>query len=233
MRYLKIVLVCCSALTLGACAYSVESSHQDISFVTPGAEDAVCYVNVDDVKYKVYPPQSLNIKKSDKDMFITCKAPGNRVREMEVPATMTERALWGTPVGMAWDYASQSLFYYPSVIAIDFSQEDLVPNKPPKHNNSDIKQPEEYDLEEFRPSAPRMNSDKHNVSTPLLRRGEEYSDEAIEEMQSDSTEGGKGDMQSLLDTLTSSDTAGVEGDSGGEAVETEAAGDPVSLYPGQ
>ncbi len=226
MRNLKTVLLCSSVLILGACGYSVESSHQDISFVTPGAEDAVCYVNVNDVKYKLYPPQTLNIKKSDEDMIITCSAPGNRQRVMEVPAAMTERAVWGTPVGMAWDYASQSLFYYPSVIAIDFSQEELVPNKPPKHNNKDIKQPEEYDLEEFLPSTPRLNSDKHDVKTPLLRKDDMYSDASIESMESDSLVDGKGDLQDVIEDLTSDSSSDV-------SVSSEAEGEPVSLYPGQ
>ncbi|MGH1455211.1 MAG: hypothetical protein ACRBDI_00350 [Alphaproteobacteria bacterium] len=218
MRDYKAILICSSVLVLGACGYAVESSNQDISFVTPGAEDARCYVNVNKIKYKVYPPQTLNIKKSDKDMLITCNAPGNRVREMTVPATMTARALWGTPVGMAWDYASQSLFYYPSVIAIDFSQEQLVPNKPPKHNNADIKQPEEYDLEEFLPADPRLNSDKDKIGSPLVRKGDTYSDYAVSDMDGGSSD--KGNLQDVIDDLTSKSSE-------------NAAGEPVSLYPGQ
>lgn len=228
MRNLKTVLLCSSVLLLGACGYAVESSNQDISFITPGAEDALCYVHVNDVKYKVYPPQVLNIKKSDEDMIIICNAPGNRTREMDVPASMTKRALWGTPAGMAWDYASQSLFYYPSVIAIDFSQEALVPNKLPKHNNKDIKQPEEYDLEEFLPASPRLNSDKYDVKTPLLRKGDTYSDEAVNDMElSDDAApvSDKGDLQDVIDDLTTEDVSG-------ETI-SDAAGDPVSLYPGQ
>ncbi len=226
MRYFKALLLCSSVLILGACGYAVESSHQDISFVTPGAEDARCYVYVNKVKYKVFPPQTINIKKSDQDMTVTCNAPGNRVREMNVPAKMTARAVWGTPVGMAWDYASQSLFYYPSVIAVDFSQEALVPNKPPKHNNEDIKQPEEYDLEEFLPSDPRLNSDKDKINTPLLRKGDEYSDYAVQELSAAPSE--KGDLQDVINDLTDFSSP-VSSD----AAAGSAAGEPVSLYPGQ
>lgn len=222
MRCFKFCLVLSSVSVLGACGYAVESSNQDISFITPGAEDARCYVNVNDVKYQVYPPQTINVKKSDKDMIITCDAPGNRSREMTVPAEMTNRAIWGTPVGMAWDYASQSLHYYPSVIAVDFSNEEVVPNKPPKHNNSDIKQPEEYDLEEFLPADPRLNSDRNKAETPLVRKDDPNSDQSFEEMVEDvtSSDSDKGDLQDVIEGLSSDEAEGN-------------VGEPVSLYPGQ
>lgn len=238
MRNIQYVLLSSLVFVLGACAYALESSNQDISFITPGAEDARCYVYVQDVKYKVFPPQTVNIKKSDQDMIIRCNAPGNRMREMAVPAEISSRAVWGTPVGAAWDYASQSMFYYPSVIAIDFSQEKLIPNKLPKHNNKDIKQPEEYDLEEFLPSSPRLNSDKHELKTPLLRKGDAYSDQAFDEMGSGQDAGSKGDLNSVIEGLT----AEGEGEVGGAIPVSEGtvntgseglSGEPVSLYPGQ
>lgn len=220
MRFFKLTFLLGFIVLLGGCGYAVESSHQEISFVTPGAEDARCYVNVNKVKYKVYPPQTLNIKKSDSDMIISCNAPGNRMREMIVESSFTKRALWGTPVGVAWDYASQSLFYYPSVIAIDFSKEELVPNAPPKHNNKDIRQPEDYDLEEFRPAAPRLNSDRDEPRTPLLRKGDDYSNYPVE---GQSKVEDKGDLHDVISDLTS-DNPSVSGNAKGE---------PVSLYPGQ
>jgi hypothetical protein len=159
-----------SALTLASCGYTVNKSHQDISFETPGAENATCDVYVDKLRYQVMPPQKVNIMKSENDMEIKCIAPGNRMKTLTVPAKFSYRTVWGTPAGMAWDYASESMYYYPSVIAIDFSQEATKPNPPPRHNNPDIVQPEEYDLEEYLPGEPRLNSDRYRTQDPIRRR---------------------------------------------------------------
>ncbi len=231
MTFSKYSLPFCALLLLGACSYAVESSNQDVTFMTPKAQDAKCYVYIDKLKYQVFPPQTINIKKSKNEMKIVCDAPGNRHLEMFVPSSVSKRAFWGGPVGLAWDAASDSLFYYPSVIAIDFSHEEIKPNKLPQHNNSDIKQPEEYDLEEFRPSQPRLNSDRNKVNQPILRRGEEYSDEyvgdAIESNSGiDPVQGTKGDLQSVISDLTGQ--AGQEDQLSGDAIS-----DPLSIYPGQ
>ncbi|MGH1404441.1 MAG: hypothetical protein ACRBDL_09370 [Alphaproteobacteria bacterium] len=239
-------------IALGGCSYAVESSHQDITFLTPGAMNAKCYVMVHKLKYQVYPPQMINVKKSPKDMEITCHAPGNRVVKMTVPAELSERAIWGGPVGVAWDYASQSLHYYPSVIAIDFSQEFPTPNPPPHHNNNDIVQPENYDLEEFSPSAPRLNSDKDAVEVPLLKRGEEYPVEVAEDVQNDvsvavevSPQNADGVVSETIDEVIQGVTDDVaqevappspkaDGDVGVPSVAPEEAlSEPVQIYPGQ
>lgn len=170
-----------SVLGVTACGYTNKSSYQEITFLTPDAKDAVCYVFVDKLKHKVYPPETLTLTNSSKDMLVECKAPGNREVSITVPAKFYTKALWGGPAGVAWDYASRSSHSYPSVVAIDFSQEELKPNSPPSHNNDDIMQPEDHDLEEFRPSTPRMNSDKHDTQMPILRRGEEYPADVAEE----------------------------------------------------
>lgn len=160
------------SLVLGGCAYSTKASFQDITFLSPDAHDAKCLVYVDKIKYQVWPPQTVNIKKSEKPMLVVCSAPGNREVEIEVPPKIEEVAIWGTPVGMAWDYASKSLFSYPEVIAIDFSQEELKSFPLPKHNNPDIRQPEDYNLEEFLPGEPSLNKDKDKKAVELPRRGE-------------------------------------------------------------
>ncbi len=231
---------------LGGCSYAIESSHQDITFLTPGAMNAKCFVTTNKLKYQVYPPQMINIKKAPQDMEIVCHAPGNRMVEMTVPAEFSERAIWGGPVGVAWDYASQSLHYYPSVVAIDFSQEFPTPNPPPAHNSSDIVQPENYDLEEFKPSTPLLNSDKDAVDVPLLKRGEEYPVEEVEDLiavaPQNIDEGAQGTIDEVIQGVTE-DNASVEEyvDPSGEVVDSripgvvaeEALSEPVQIYPGQ
>lgn len=164
------MMVGCSVVGLSACAYTVETSHQDITFTTPGAEYAQCDVFVDKLRYQVNPPQKLNIMKSGSDMEVHCVAPGNRVKSITVPSSFASRTVWGTPAGMAWDYASDTMFSYPSVIAVDFSQEAIVANQPPRHNSAEIAQPEDYNLEEYLPGEPRLNSDRFKKPQTLQRR---------------------------------------------------------------
>ncbi len=225
-----------STLILGACGYAVDSSNQDITFVSPNAQDAKCFVVVNKRKYQVFPPQTLNIKKSPKDMIVSCDAPGNRHVEITVPAKFETRAVWGTPAGMAWDYASQSLHYYPDLIAIDFSQEEVTPNALPMHNNDDVMQPEEHDLEEFLPSQPMLNKDKEHAHTPLERKGDDVQEDIIEiedatiDMESD-----KGDLQAVIEDLRETPTEILKEEA--SSVATEGASDansaPVELFPGQ
>lgn len=198
-----------STLILGSCGYATESSNQDITFLSPDALDAKCYAYVNKIKYVVYPPQTVNIKKSSEDIRLVCNAPGNRNLELEIPAKVEGKVIWGTPVGVAWDYASQSLYSYPDVIALDFSQAELVPEALPKHNNPDIKQPEEYELEEFLPSEPRLNSDKSKVKLPLMRRGE--SDKAWNKGAADEVEAQEG-MEIMVKDDVPADAVETKGD---------------------
>lgn len=198
---------------VGSCAYATKASFQEITFLSPDAQEAKCLVYAGGVKYQVWPPQTVNVKKSDKPMTVVCHAPGNRDIEVEIPSRMETVAIWGTPAGMAWDYASQSLFSYPEVIAIDFSQEALKPFSFPKHNNKDIRQPETYDLEEFLPGDPRLNSDKNNKATILLRRGEGVDEWAEDDEMETSSDQEQSDAMREIDAVIE----GVAGD----VVETE------------
>ena len=234
------------ALLVGACAYSTKASFQDITFLSPDAQDAKCLVYANGVKYQVWPPQTVNIKKSTKPMLVACHAPGNRSIEVEVPARMETVAIWGTPVGMAWDYASDSLYSYPEVIAIDFSQESLRAFPLPKHNNADIRQPEDYDLEEFLPGDPRLNSDKYKRNAVLKRRvvedesewrDEEEMEVSPEEVQPATIEdvleevaaeaAAEADQEAVVEALVEAEAMGVP------AQEAEADNAPVSLVPGE
>lgn len=166
------VFLIASVLSLSSCGYAFESSNQEITVLTPGAQNAYCDAYVEKLRYQIHPPQTLNIHKSDQPMILKCVAPGNRRVELEVPAKISARAVWGSPAGMAWDYASKSLHQYPNVVAVDFSQVPIVPEEQPKHNAPDIQSPEVHDLEEIKASVPRLNTDKNkSASTPIRRDG--------------------------------------------------------------
>ncbi len=217
-RFLYLSLFLASGL--GGCAYSAGGNNQDIEFVAQDAENVKCSVLVDKLRYQVFPPQTLNIKKSPKDMIVTCNAPGNRSVEINVPAKFSKRSLWGSPAGVAWDYASESLYRYPSVVAVDFSQEVPTPNELPSHYAHDIADPDSYDLEDVGASVPRLNSDKNKQELPLLERGQERTEQG--EGVSAGAEQAR-DLKSIVEDLSGADTA----------VSSPGSSEPVQLYPGQ
>ena len=254
---LQHLMLLSSALILGSCAYTNKGSNQDITFLSPEGLDARCFVTVNKIKYQVWTPQTINVKLSGKPMMVSCDAPGNRHIEIEVPAKVELDSLWGTPVGMAWDYASSSMYNYPEVIAIDFSQEKLKPFPQPKHNNPDIQQPESYDLEEFLPNQPRLNSDKHKKVTPLVRRGDNdsWDDEEVFEdedglmvpnsgsmpLSSDAGVSTKGDLDAVIEEIRKTPTAvlqeaeavSVDVEAVPMLTSTPADNAPVVLVPGE
>ncbi len=193
-----------SVLLLGACGYSMgTSTHQDITFLSPEAQDAKCLVTVDKKKYKVVTPQSVNIKKSSKDMEIACQTEDNRTANLTVPAKFGSKAMWGEDTGSAWDYRSQPLHYYPDVITINFSEEAFIARE------------ELVDLEEFSSPEPMMMDKEENTDDMIIKV-----EELVELSHS------KGDMDSVLDELRETPTEVLkEADS--------ANSEPVDLFPGQ
>jgi len=193
-----------SVLLLGACGYSMGSStHQDMTFLSPEAQDAKCVVSVDKKKYNVVTPQSINIKKSAKDMEIACHTSDDRTANLTVPAKFESKAMWGEDTGSAWDYRSQPLHYYPDVITINFSEQAFIMHE------------ELVDLEEFSSPEPVMVDKEENADDMIIKV-----EELVEPSQS------KGDMDSVLDELRETPTEVLkEADS--------ANSEPVDLFPGQ
>jgi len=212
---------------LGGCAYVVDTSIQDVRIETPGAHNAICYMYVDGLRYKVHPPEAINISKNEKDLIIDCRAPGNRRQMVKVPAQISRAAagnvVTGVVPGAAFDYASGALFKYPDVISIDFT--GIAPSAMPlpAHNSPDIKQPEEYRLEEFLPSSPRLNKDIGKEVGEVQRRQTQsaplYKDSFISE---GSDVGGKSNPQPAYQLPTKSG-----------ASQPSATGAPAPLYAGE
>jgi len=169
LRSLSVFLV----LGLCACATVFERAIQDIEIVTPGAENAKCYVDANSTRYVVYPPQSVTIAKSDQNLKVTCLAPGNRKRELVIAPDEADSAfgnfVWGG-VGYGVDHATGALYKFPDTISVDFTTARVSPEALPDHNAADLRPPESYDLEEFMPAQPRLNADKDEALPVLLPR---------------------------------------------------------------
>lgn len=224
---------------LGACAYTIDGSIQDVKFVTPGATNASCDVFVEGLKYHVNPPQTINLFKSKEDLVVDCKAPGNRRKVVYIKPQIETSAAWNAATagaGLAWDYASGALFRYPDVVEVNFTDTPVRDQALPAQNAPDIKQPEEYDLEEFSPSWPRMNSDKHEPPVEIIRRGSSQKNAAMYHPDDETAAfsepahngGGKGELMQVIDGL---------GDEMNPAQPAPAADDatygPIPLIPGE
>lgn len=160
-------------MALGACAYGIDGSIQEVQFLTPGAQNAACDVYVDRLRYRVKPPRSLDLFKSGKTLIVDCKAPGNRRKTINIEPQIEPSTAWNVAnggAGVAWDYASGALFRYPDVIEVDFSDTPITQQQHPAHNNPNLRQPGAYNLEEFLPDSPRLNADKNATPLEILRR---------------------------------------------------------------
>jgi len=168
------VILLSSLFVLSSCALALDSALQDVTVETPGAQNAQCTLVTNNFKYRVNPPETISVKKSETDMVIDCKAPGNRNRKVVIPPRYAElyafNSVTGFAVGGTVDYLTGSAFEYPSKVVIDFTGVPIQPEAMPAQNAPDIRQPETYDLEEFLPGTPRLNSDKYSRGTTIKKR---------------------------------------------------------------
>ncbi|MEZ5813325.1 MAG: hypothetical protein R3E13_01130 [Alphaproteobacteria bacterium] len=221
---------------LAACAYTLDGANQNVKFETPGAYNASCSVYVEGLKYQVKPPQVVNLYKAKDDLIVDCLAPGGRRKVIEVTPEIETSAAWNAAnagVGLPWDYASGALFRYPDVIEIDFTGEPVSDPPLPAQNSPDIRQPEEYYLEEFRPSKPRMNNDRHMPPVEILPRerssmsdlgGYNNAGSVFSEPENTAS-GDKGDLMNVIRDLGAQESNAPS--------YTESSGGPVPLLPGE
>ncbi|MGB4056982.1 MAG: hypothetical protein WBK77_02735 [Alphaproteobacteria bacterium] len=224
---------------LSSCAYLIDKQIQDVTIVTPGAEDAVCYVYVEGLRYRVHPPQTVNVSKSYQDMTVDCLAPGNRRRKVVIEPALSKHEYMnvanGVVPGATWDLASNSMFTYPEVIEVDFTGAASSMEPMPAHNNPDIRQPEEYLLEEFSPGVPRLNSDRYETAQPIQRiqkkmpKAKSYTEGGISESAAPVSD--KGDLKAVVDGLTTSSKPISKAKVAPMTSAPEAAGPPAPLIP--
>ena len=236
-----------SAIALAGCAYATDGAIQDVKFITPGAHGAKCDVYVEKLRYRASPPQTLTLYKTDQDLVVDCRAPGNRHKIIYITPTIEDSAkgnIWNLGVGLPVDYASKSMYRYPDVIEVNFTDTPVRSQPLPAQNNPDVRQPEDYPLEEFSPSVPRMNKDGNAVPIQIERRnlGNSpviYDDSAAAFSEDTPTVGGgKGDINSVINSLSSainpSSAAGVPNAVQAPASTSSSNADaPIPLIPGE
>lgn len=196
---------------LASCAHMLEDQIQELTVVTPGAQDSICYVYVDKTKYRFRPPDTMTIVKSKEDLIVDCLAPGNRRKKVVIQPTISKvaalNAANGVVPGTSWDMLSGAINNYPELVEVDFTNTPTKPEDLPAQNNPDIKQPEEYRLEEFKAGLPRLNSDRYAATTELQRRrgAEDYTGGTYRESYGPETTApmgsGKGDLMTVIDVM--------------------------------
>ena len=237
---LRRIFLLFSVLVLGSCAYSIDGADQEVTLLTPGANNALCYMWIDGVKYKMRPPHTRTVVKSKEDMVVDCRAPGNRQRIVVIEPQIAESSFWnvsnGVLPGAAWDSLSGATFEYPEIVEVDFRYMEPSQQPLPDQNAPDIKQPEEYPLEEFMPGRMRLNSDRFAVKHKIRRRERGGGRDDGEILFEDGEEAGpvptKGDLQAVIEAITEGSGPSGEAAAGldeGGAVEAEENVQP--LYP--
>ncbi len=172
-----------ASIMLASCAYSLEGSLQEITFKTPGAENAVCHL-YEGVKKVIRPPQTIVVKKSGKTLKLECMAPGNRdqtvyIKPETIDAIMLNIGNALVP-GLATDYATGAMFMYPEVVIVDFTGIRPEPMPLPAYHAPDTLPPVRRGMEEFRPSHPELSTDR-TMPGPARRDGYEEEEGASSE----------------------------------------------------
>jgi hypothetical protein len=168
------IIAVSSLIALSACASAVNGSVQEVSFYTTGADAAICYIEQDGYRQRIWVPQRIHVTRSQADMIITCDAPGNRQKIVVVGSKINNSPVlnaWnGALPGMAYDYGTGAIFSYPDTVEIDFSDMEYAAYELPPYEHMLRDHPEVAGtgMEEFRPGSPALIRDRYDP-TPTLR----------------------------------------------------------------
>lgn len=170
-RFLAFILM---AFTLSACASVLGESTQDVHFVTPGANDSVCYIDNGAVTYRAWPPQTLKLSKRSGDLEVRCLADGNREKtviiEQNNSALTLANAMNGFVPGVFIDSQTGALYEYPNVVTVDFTDMAAQSMPLPNYHMHLMKNPSLFGMEEFRPGRAALIRDKYATIPELQKR---------------------------------------------------------------
>lgn len=169
-RHILLGLFC---LVLSSCGTIEDGGAQKITVETPGANDAVCYISNNHLKYRLFTPGSVVVSKRPGDLTVNCLADGNRERTV-VYSQDINKTTYGNVLtaglGAGWDYETGGMFEYPEKIVVDFTN---IPSKPmelPNYHKHIKDNPDLYGMEEFRPGRAALIRDAYDTPDQLQRR---------------------------------------------------------------
>lgn len=138
----RLLITTAAIVILGGCASMIDHQTQIITMRTPGAENARCVIENQDMKYIVRTDETVEIMKSPHDLVVRCQAPGNREKTVLVKRTLNEwlfvNVANGFVPGAAYDYFSRGMFDYPPVFTVSFVGVPVTSYPLPQHHTSDL-----------------------------------------------------------------------------------------------
>jgi hypothetical protein len=190
LRYLLLALL---VTTTTGCARFIDGAIHDMTIQTVNADGATCFIENEDLRYKIYAPQTIKMTGTNKPLNIRCLAPGNREKTVIVEPNINKTAYWNALngfVGMLYDYDANALYEFPKLIVVDFS--DMAPQPMPVPHYDRMLKDYNYmrGYEEFRPGMPALLSDMDQQVHKLEPR---RTDDAVT-----SGVGGKADLKPMV-----------------------------------
>ncbi len=191
---IRLIAVFIPVLLLSACSSVLKGATQEVTLITPGAEDARCDVENSYFRYTINTPRTFRLERTPEPYKITCMAPGNRVKTIVIPAGYEDKAFLnasnGVIPGAAVDAASGALFAYPEMIAVDFRGIRTHPSPLPDYQLMLKENPLIAGMEEFRPGVAAMQRDEQTVVQPMQRRQADSYGDAFGTMNVIGSDGG-------------------------------------------
>jgi hypothetical protein len=164
---------------LTACSTIVNHQSQDVTIRTPGAANAKCFIENEDMKYVAYTDQKIEIMKSPHDLVVSCKASGNREQTVHVKRDVNEWVVAnvanGFVPGAAYDYFSRGAFDYPEIITVSFVGTPIKPYPLPEYMSDELKASRQYSTIEHIGSGEIITeADKHQKPSIMQKKENLY-----------------------------------------------------------
>lgn len=170
-RLLALLLL---TFSLTSCASVFGEATQEVTILTPGANDSVCQIDNGEVLYRTWPPQTLTVAKRPGDLVVRCLADGNREKTVVIDpqhvGTTLANVFNGFAPGLFVDYQTGALFEYPNVITVDFTEIAARKMPPPAYHRHLEENPELFGMEEFRSGRAALIRDRYESDHVLKKR---------------------------------------------------------------
>lgn len=168
----KLLFLSFAVLGLQACSTVLTGQTQPFMVVTPGAENTICHIYNEDMKYKIDAGREYEIMKSRHPLTVDCRAPGNRQQIITLDSHITDAAYGNVltaGAGAVYDHFSKGLYAYPELVSISFvdMQSTLYPL--PDYMTDDLKGSEGR-IESYGPSTPQIQADETIPYGTIQRR---------------------------------------------------------------
>lgn len=172
----RILLATFSIATLSACGSMIDHQTQIVTMRTPGAQNARCIIENQDMKYVAYTDQTIEIMKSPNDLVIHCLAAGNREQTVHVKREINDWVFLnvanGFVPGAAYDYFSRGAFDYPDVFTVSFVGDPVKPYPLPEYHNEDLRHNNEYGTIEYMGPGVKLSEETRYEQPAELKKKE-------------------------------------------------------------